>query len=125
MKIFNREEFLKLPEGILYRKMAPNNSLETIEIKSESLMNGSGDFVCAEFANCSNELEELAAYGEIGASRPIRNDYYGRDGCFELDALFFVYETWDLEQMRLMIDQALKVAPKSIFEKPWDTKSKK
>lgn len=113
MKIFNRTEFLQLPTGVLYRiQRTHESSFEEIEIKGDNC--GTNDFACMQFGY-SRDSDETDMWLDSNISRPIKTDYYGRDGCFDDDALFLVYETWDLEQLRVVIDHALTVAPKQQF----------
>lgn len=118
MKILNRTEFFQQPAGILYRiQRTQESSFEGIEIKSDNC--GTYDFACMEFGY-SITNDETDMWLDSNISRPIKTDYYGRDGGFDTNALFLVYETWDLEQMRGIIDHALTVAPKQQFQNPWD-----
>jgi hypothetical protein len=116
MKILNRAEFFEQPAGILYRKSTLTSDFGEIEIKAD---NCGADFVCMSFGyvRCPDRTTDWPSHG---TSRPTDLDYYGRDGCFDQDALFLVYETWDLEQMRGVIDHAITVSPKQVFHHPWD-----
>ena len=115
MKIYKRVDFYKLPAGIIYRKN-PNDDYSSfghLEIKGSE--NDTIDFVCLDFANVNDsDLERMEVLEE---SRPVDTEMYGRDGCFERDALFLVYETWDLEQLKKIIEKAIVVSPKQEFGK--------
>ena len=113
MKIFNRKEFLQQPAGILYRQRNSNSSFGNIEIKGGNC--GTNDFACMNFGAAKDE-DETDMWLDSSISRPIQLDYYGRDGCFDDDALFLVYETWDLEQLRDIINQAITISPKQKFQ---------
>lgn len=111
MKLYTREEFVKLPAGILYTR----NDGHSIEIKGDWVSDDGSDWTCTTFGNTGDTgkvyLEML--YGE---SYPIKLDYYGRDGCFEEDAMFIVYESWDLEQMKQLIERAIPLLPPQQFK---------
>jgi len=111
MRLLNRKEFFEQPPGILYRKQLPGLSWEDIEIKADNCYE---DFVSCMFVELSDDAEMDLLTG--GKSRPIETEYYGRDGCFEQDAMFWVFETWDLQEMKRLIDKAIEVAPKQIFQ---------
>jgi hypothetical protein len=116
MKILNRAEFFEQPAGILYRKCIPNWEPGQIQIKGD---NCGPDFACMSFGY-AQPRGMGTDWPSHGTSRPTDLNYYGRDGGFQRDALFLVYETWDLEQMRGVIDHAITVAPKQVFHHPWD-----
>ena len=126
MKILSREEFLKQPAGILYRKNGKDNDYDCygqIEIKGDDPHPDPeyADFVCADFGGMRDDKTEEME--DLGESYPLQTEReFGRDGCFEREATFLVYETWDLEQMRKQIDDAIKVAPKQVFDEPWKKK---
>jgi hypothetical protein len=112
MLILTRSEFMEQPSGIFYRKAYGNHGFGQIEIKAANC--GERDFVCMDFGYVCSESELDMMTG--GKNVPINTDYYGRDGCFEDDATFLVYQDWDLKQMQEQINRAISVAPKQIFE---------
>lgn len=104
MKLFDLQEFIKLPAGTIYRK----NYGTEIEIKGEWISDDRCDWSRMTFGTTGDSgVWSDMSYGE---SYPIPTSFYGRDGCFEDDVEFLVYESWDLEQLRLIIDQAIAVA---------------
>lgn len=109
MKIYTRAEFLKLPEGTIFAKGKPW-FFDTLSVKGETCPY---DFLCRELVNIESSgsdqrVDRLDEMLEAGASYPIE-DAYGRDGCFDDDDLFLVYEKADLEELRNVINVALEV----------------
>lgn len=104
MRIVNREEFLKLPAGTLYAKYQSLGCWGALEIKEEStdfndwyqynLLNG--------WAGCgsSDQFYDKVMLAEKGEAQ-LSNDFdcSGRDGLFDDDQLFIVYDKWDIEQL--------------------------
>jgi len=109
MKVLNRTDFLGMPAGTIYAK-GVQWAFGGVSIKGETLGN---DWVCLDPAWVSahdsgdavGRLEEML---EQGASYP-GEDAWGRDGCFDADAVFLVFERADLEELRGHIDRALEV----------------
>lgn len=107
MKVYRLEEFRKLPEGTLFCEAEPW-VFGTLHVKGETW---ESDFILRDLQ--SIEAEDSGQWGarldemlETGASYPI-NNAYGRDGTFNDKALFLVYETEDLLELRRVIDEAL------------------
>ena len=113
MKLYNLEEFLKLPAGVLYKKLYSN----TIEIKGEWVSDTGQDWSCMTFGYF--DVDDRHGDMEQGESYPINTEFYGRDGMFEADQMFLVYESWDLEQLKKIIEKAMSVAPEQKFKNPW------
>lgn len=110
MKIYKRAEFLGLPAGTIYAKGKPWYFSEP-HIKGDTLP--SNDWVCLSFnwisaKNESEQHEYLEHMLESGASYPM-NDSFGRDGCFDKEEFFLVYEKDDLLKLREYVDEALKI----------------
>lgn len=100
MRIINREEFLKLPEGVLYTEYRPiffsglcikGKSLE-VDYEELNLFEDVGD------AGSSEErfdlLDRMVATGE---SQDVDFSWYGRNGMFEKDILYPIIEQKDLD----------------------------
>lgn len=116
MKLLNREEFLKLPAGTIYKK----RSARELEIKGEWVSDSGSDWSSALFAaDCDSSDQDTYLKMLYGESFPIVLDDYGRDGCFEDDEEFLVYEKWDLEQLKKILEDAIAVAPEQKFKNPW------
>ncbi len=111
MRIYNRKDFLKLPDGTLFcqgRKWCFDN----LSIKGHSW---DDDFLyvdlCIIDCNDSGQLiDRLEDSLENGTSYPI-NNMTARDGLFEEESVFLVLEKEDLE---FMID-IMKISIKSII----------
>jgi len=115
MKLMKLEEFIKLPAGTIYKK---NSGGGLLEIKGGWVSDDGNDWSSDLFAaDCKDDQDTHIAmlYGE---SFPIQTDRYGRDGCFDADEYFYVYESWDLEQLRLILDRAISVALPQKFKQP-------
>lgn len=114
MKIVNREEFLKLPPFTLYRQGNRQWSFGEMQFKYDTWDN---DWVCQaldgpEFeAGSGGEIYERMEAMFNGASFPLEVDFAGRDGLFEPDAYFMIYEKDDLVLLRAEIDKAIAAAP--------------
>lgn len=121
MKIVNRSEFLALPQGTFYAKVSRERGAVglygDLEVKGETWSNDwwatqvvaidTGDQRGRDVLDCLIEREDEMR--ETGASYPI-NSAAGRDGSFDADQLFLVFETDDLVQLRGWIDQAIVAA---------------
>lgn len=112
MKIINREDFLKLPEGTLFTKYAPYG-FDELEIKGETLKDANDFFyqriVDAVDANDSNECVDIL---EISAceGKPFNLDLncQSRDGLFDDDQQFSVWEKPDITNFIERLQQAIK-----------------
>ncbi len=99
MRIVNRKEFLAMPEGVLYSKYQPCFFGE-LAIKGDSI--GDNDFYYQDIAGAikSNNSGEWADIlfdaQESGESFDIDLDCEGRDGMFEQDELYAVWEQKDV-----------------------------
>ncbi len=115
MKIYSRTEFMKLPEGVLFSKGKPwywdglHVKGDTILIDGRAIDFGERGLLSIE-ANDSGELiGRYEAMRADGASFPME-DAYGRDGCFDDEDLFLVWESDDLHEMARIIHAALTAA---------------
>jgi len=110
MKIVNREQFLSLPTGTLFSKYSPC-VFEDLRIKGDTCGN---DFVVQQIsdavdASSSAEFVDLLSFAvEEGRSVNLNFDYAGRDGLFDKDQLFAVWERKDVEQLIDRLQQALR-----------------
>lgn len=112
MKIIDRKTFLAMPEGTLFAKYEPCN-FGDLQIKGDSLHN---DFFTQELSGAiehnngmdfSDKLFDAAANG---TSLPVDLQCQGRDGLFDDDQLFAVWEAKDVEQLIERIQQAQRDA---------------
>lgn len=112
MKIINRTAFLAMPDGTVFSKYEPCVFGELL-IKGKSLDGGSGDFcyqsiVDAIASTGSGDFgDKLFDAEENGTSLPMDFDCQGRDGTFEMDQLFAVFEPRDVRQLIERLEQAL------------------
>lgn len=110
MRVYRRDEFMKLPEGTLYAKGKPWHFGE-LSVKGETWET---DFTLRSLVNIESEdsgqwADRLFAMLDGGANYPLDPDY-GRDGCFDKDDLFLVYEKADLEELQRVIAGAIAIA---------------
>ena len=113
MKLVNLEKFVQLPAGTIYKK---TSGLE-LEIKGDWVSEDGRDWSSALFAADCDDGQDTHIGLMLGESYPVRIEEYGRDGCFEDDAEFMIYEKWDLEQLRTLIDRAILISPEQKFNK--------
>lgn len=102
MKIFNRQDFLALPAGVLYCAGRPWVFSE-LSVKGDTWAYGSGDFLYLDLqsieAEGSGEQEErMDAMLREGRSFPMSSSY-GRDGSFDDKIVYLVYEPDDIERL--------------------------
>jgi hypothetical protein len=107
MRVVDRKTFLGLPEGTFYCK-GERWCFDDMCLKGESLSNDwfylSFNWIESDDSGMAfDRLEDMAANG---ASYPME-DAWTRDGCFDDDALFLVFERDDLERLRGLIDKTL------------------
>jgi hypothetical protein len=112
MRIYNRQEFMKLPAGTFFAKGKPWY-FEAIDVKDETcVIEGRNvDFFVHGLtwveANDSGEaIDRLEEMKERGDSYPMQ-DSICRDGCFDEEDIFLVYEKEDLERIKIMLEKAL------------------
>lgn len=110
MRVYNRSEFLKLPEGTLFAKGKPWY-WETLHVKGETWTN---DFLLRdlEWIEAPSSIDASHAMDmmlETGSSAPLETAY-GRDGCFDDKDLFLVYEPADLDALAEIIAEAKEAA---------------
>lgn len=111
MRIVNRQEFLAMPAGTVFYKYEPC-VFEDLQIKAESI--GDIDFFYQEITsaiecNDSGEFFDLLNKAkEDGISLPM--DFYcgSRDGLFDQDQLFAVFEPDDVRGLIERLETALK-----------------
>ena len=106
MKIYRREAFMRLPSGTIFAKGKPWAFGELCRF-DDAIRRDDGrpfDFVYTPLVGIdmgedsgewASRMDDML---ENGASYPI-NTMAGRDGCFDDDELFLVYEPADIEQL--------------------------
>tara|TARA_R110002096_G_scaffold66306_1_gene161358 strand:+ start:18245 stop:18589 length:345 start_codon:yes stop_codon:yes gene_type:complete len=101
MNIVNLEEFKKLPEGALFMKYEPC-CFEDLQAKGETLKH---DFLSQNITywpdcNGSDDFTRKLSESEAAGSDILMDfDCTGRDGCFDNDQLFAVYDKRDIEML--------------------------
>lgn len=104
MKIVDRKTFLTLPPGILYCKTKPCH-FGDIAIKYDTWTN---DWIYQSFPYFQEESDSSDAYFEAyqklekGESLTLDVDCAGRDGLYEEDEKFLIYEEKDI---RILIEK--------------------
>lgn len=111
MKVLRRDAFLALPAGVIFAKGKPWY-FETPHVKGETIhFDGKAiDFMHRDLVQISSHgssdlFERLDEMLETGASYPL-NESDGRDGCFDDEDLFLIYEAADLDQMQAAVEEA-------------------
>lgn len=103
MRIINLQEFLKLPEGTLFHKWGDGKytgSFYEMAVKGESL--GTRDFCVLglDYVLDDDESQTIIDYCETtGEAFSFDYDMWGRDGCFENNQKFAVYEAGDIKKL--------------------------
>ena len=113
MRVYNRQDFMNLPEGIIYTKGKPWY-FGDMTVKGETITSGGKhiDWVClnldgVEANDCGQLTDRLDEMLKKGVSYPIETGY-GRDGFYDKDDLFLVYERADLEKLKGFIETAME-----------------
>ncbi len=117
MRIVNLEEFRKLPAGILFCKYSPC-VFGSLQLKGDTLPI---DFTCCNliasvyFEKSSNEMfDTLDRAEKTGESFMLEVDCFGRDGLFEEDELFGIYEPFDIRQLLNVLEESLVITSKDL-----------
>ena len=116
MKVLTREAFLRMPVGTAYCK-GKRWYFDELAFKGDTCFSDDGRpidwfalnpaWVDGEDSNeCFDRLEDMLANG---TSYPMQ-DSIGRDGCFDDEDLFLVFEKDDLAKLREWIDAAIEAA---------------
>ena len=115
MRIVSKEEFLQLPSGTVYAEYEPC-IFGNLSIKDDtvfSISNQPIDFYCLEIASSvessgSEEFfERVEAMENNGKSFPIELDVTCRDGCFDDDQLYAVWEEEDVQSLITVLQKSL------------------
>jgi len=110
MKIVNRKEFLKLPENTVFSKYKPCY-FENIEIKCKSIKDF--DYMyqsIVDAVDCDDSLENmeiLEKAEQSGESFNLDLDCQNRDGCFDQDQLFAVWEKVDVAYLLARLSRCI------------------
>lgn len=115
MKIVDRKTFLDLPEGTIFAS-GKRWVFGGLCVKGESLIFDTGNdytFNDPHWVDADDSGEAIDRLEEMlqnGVSYPME-DAYGRDGCFESEEIYMIFETDDLVKLRSYIDTAIAVQP--------------
>lgn len=112
MKIVDLDTFRSMPSGTVFMKYEPC-VFDLPQIKGGTWEHdfASTELAPAIFNNGTDDLiTRLDDAEKFGARLTLDYDYYGRDGCFDKDQLFAVYEREDLEQMVTELQRCIKEA---------------
>lgn len=118
MRVVDRKAFLALPAGTMYCK-GVQWAFDSLCIKGDSLTN---DWIYLDPAwpsahDTGEAVNFLVDSLEEGESFPCE-DAYGRDGCFDEDAVFLIFEHDDLWILRGYIDTAISLSkPQTVIGK--------
>ena len=97
MKIVSLEQFLKYPEGTIYSKYKPCY-MDGLYVKADSTE--TGDWVCMTLIDpIAGDHHDACRKMESGGDVSYESDYYGRDGCFDDEQMFMVYNYEDTDAM--------------------------
>jgi hypothetical protein len=111
MKIVDRKTFLALPEWTVFSKYTPCIFGE-LQIKGSTLKS-SGDFCAYSITSAidrdSSEdfFDKLERMEKNGEAVPMDFDSGGRDGCFDLDQLFAVWDEQDVRKLIGRLEQSI------------------
>jgi len=109
MRIIDRKTFLEQPPGTVYAKYEPC-FFGPLLIKGDSLPNDFGYQQIADAIDCTGSgdfADKLFFAQENGESIPMDFDCQGRDGLFDDDQLFAVFDRVDVEQLIARLKDAL------------------
>jgi hypothetical protein len=110
MKIVNRAQFLAMPPNTLFSKYTPC-MFGPLEIKGETW--GCNDFLSQQVADAiactgSEDFADKLEDAELsGATLVMDFDCLGRDGCFDEDQLFAVWESADVAALIARLKECL------------------
>jgi len=101
MKIITRKQLMESPAGTLFSYYEPC-IFRGLYIKDSEPNDGSTDFVVSSLIGAvshdnSDEYVEILERMESGESLPVDFEFTGREGLFDDEQLFSIYEKQDVE----------------------------
>jgi hypothetical protein len=110
MRIYRRGEFLQLPAGTVYSSGVPF-AFQEFCVKGDTWTNDflTRDLVWIDGTSSADYSDRLHAMLESGESYPMQKSY-GRDGSYDEEAVFLVYEPADLDCLIEVCQTAKAVA---------------
>lgn len=115
MRIVRRPEFMKLPAWTLHEQRDPSSAWGPAEVKLDTINEArdfytlSIDWVKHPSAQIIDAWYDMEATGK---SFPLDEEATTRDGLYEEDALFLIYDRDDLIKLRSIIDKCIEASPK-------------
>jgi hypothetical protein len=111
MKIITRAEMLKMPVGTVYSRYEPCVFSE-LYVKADDAGNYENDWlydalIGAVKTNSSEEFIEKCELMEKGESHDVDFESTGRDGLFDDEQLYAIYEKVDVEKLIARLQLAL------------------
>jgi hypothetical protein len=106
VKVYTRDAFMELPAGVMYGKGKPWYFSEW-GVKGDTLRDADGraiDWIYLSLFDIDGDHMLLDDMLENGSSVPLNVDMYGRDGCFDKDELFLVFERPDLNAFSRVLE---------------------
>lgn len=99
MRVVNRKEFLEMPPGTLYRKFEPV-VFDELSVKLETLKTNDWVYIDLTEPDTYDEFSEFY-FNRSQDGEPFRIDYEvsSRDGFYDDEQLFIVYDQEDLKQL--------------------------
>lgn len=99
MKIVTLDEFLKLPKGTLFQKYSPDIT-EGLCIK-DRIIPDTIDFCYVDLQLCwGTDISNTKNWDKVNTEYSIT-----RDGCFDKDQLFLVYENKDVQELITILQE--------------------
>jgi hypothetical protein len=111
MRIVDRKTFLALPENTVYAKFFHGDSFNELQIKGETWTN---DFIYEDLNDFDDHDTSEERYEKIdkmiqnGEIFPLRLNSCSRDGLYEEDQLFAIYDKEDITKIITRLYLAIK-----------------
>ena len=110
MKLYRLKDFLLLPRGTVYSSYIPC-VLSDLYIKGDSIKDF--DFFTTDLIDClkntgSEDNQSKHEMLQIGKNIPLDHDTGSRDGMFDEERLFAVYDTQDIKGLINTLTEALE-----------------
>lgn len=110
MRIVDRKTFLSLPENTVFSVYKPQ-TFGALEIKGESLTNDFYVQCIVDSIACDDDKEKHDVLdGALQSGETLRFDFdsEGRDGCYNKDELYAVWDNQDIENLIARLQQCIK-----------------
>jgi len=110
MKIVNRKTFLELPSGTIYSEHYSGDGFNNLSIKYETWGNDWIYMDINDFDDCENSgerYEKIDKMRDEGAEYPLNLDTTSRDGLFEDEQMFAIYDENDVNKIIEVLTQAV------------------